>query len=121
MGDAEEGSRKLPRYQSFGLREMSLEPNRSPEVKHYLRTPSNNFLSHPKVRGRIASSLQVLECEAHDESHVSAPDARLACTAGSIFQPLTVVAILGGVGADVLELCIYDFRKKYEAAAWRKR
>jgi hypothetical protein len=31
-------------------------------------------------RGLIASALEVLECEAHDEGHVSAQDASLAYT-----------------------------------------
>ena len=73
-------------------------------------------------RGRIASGPDVFECEAHDEVHVSAQDARLAYTGpvglvtGSIFQPLIFVAILGWVGTNVFELWIKDFRKKDETA-----
>jgi hypothetical protein len=73
-------------------------------------------------RGRIASGLEVLECEAHNEVHIRAQDARLAYTGpvrlvpGSIFQPLIFVAILGWVGTNMFELWINDFRKKHETA-----
>ena len=56
-----------------------------------------------------ASGLVVLKCEGHYEAHVHAKDVREVYTGpgafvtGHIFEPLIFMAILGWVGANVLE------------------